>query len=509
MEHIHKATSQTRAEKHTAPQVPGPGVRSHSTHADEEALYAKAPSFIDLLPWVEFLPDSQCLLLEDGESVAAFYELTPVGTEGREASWLKTVRDALENALQDSFDELEDQPWIVQLYAQDETDWDDYMQKLKAYIQPRAQGTAFTEHYLQLFEQHLQAISKPGGLFEDTAVTKLPWRGQTRKVRMVVYRRSQRTPSRRGKSSEQALNSICDRLVAGLNNAGVKSRRMCGASIHNWLLRWFNPNPRLLGDTAEARKAFYQLAALSENEFSDELELASGTDFAQRLFFEQPRSDAQQGLWYLDEMPHRVVVLDRLRSPPATGHLTGETSRGGDATNALFDQMPEDTILCITLVITPQDMLEAHLNHLASKSVGDTLASEQTREDVQRARSHIGSAHKLYRGAVAFYLRGKDIEQLDERTLQLHNVMFNAGLQPVREEHEVAPLNSYLRWLPCVFNPRMRNSDWYTQLMFAQHLANLAPVWGRSEGTGHPGITFFNRGAAPSPLTPSTVLIGK
>ena len=180
MEHIHKAAWQTRAEKHTAPQVPGPGVRSHSKHADEEALYAKAPSFVDLLPWVEFLPDSQCLLLEDGESVAAFYELTPVGTEGREASWLKTVRDALENALQDSFDELEDQPWIVQLYAQDETDWDDYMQKLKAYIQLRAQGTAFTEHYLQLFEQHLQAISKPGGLFDDSAVPRLPRRTHTR-----------------------------------------------------------------------------------------------------------------------------------------------------------------------------------------------------------------------------------------------------------------------------------------------------------------------------------------
>ncbi|MFP3670720.1 TraC family protein, partial [Priestia sp. SIMBA_032] len=86
------------------------------------------------------------------------------------------------NALQDSFDELEEQPWVVQLYAQDESDWTSYLSKLKAYIQPRAQDTAFTEYYLQMFEQHLQAISKPGGLFEDTAVTKLPWRGQTRKV---------------------------------------------------------------------------------------------------------------------------------------------------------------------------------------------------------------------------------------------------------------------------------------------------------------------------------------
>lgn len=498
---------QAHVEKLAANGIPEPGAwnlfkKRHGTKADEQALYAKTPSFVDLLPWVEFLPESECLLLEDGESVAAFFDLTPVGTEGREAGWLRTVRDALENALQDSFDELEDQPWIVQLYAQDETNWDDYLTTLKAYIQPRAQGTAFTDYYLQMFEQHLQAISKTGGLFEDTTVTKLPWRGQTRRVRMVVYRRSKEISSRRGQSSEQALNTICDRLTAGLCNAGVKSRRMNEANIHNWFLRWFNPHPRLLGDTPEARKTFYELAALPKGDMGNELELASGTDFAQRLFFEQPRSDVGQGLWYLDEMPHRVVVLDRLRSPPSTGHLTGETCKGGDAINALFDQMPEETVLCITLVVTPQDLLEAHLNHLAGKSVGDTLASEQTREDVQQARSHIGSAHKLYRGAVAFYLRGRNVEQLDERTLQLHNVMLNAGLQPVRDEHEVAPLKSYLRWLPCVFNPGMRNSDWYTQLMFVQHLANLAPVWGRSEGTGHPGITFFNRGGGTITIDP-------
>ena len=55
--------------------------------ADEQALYDVAPSFVALLPWVEYLPDSQCMLLEDGVSVAAFFELTPLGTEGREAAW--------------------------------------------------------------------------------------------------------------------------------------------------------------------------------------------------------------------------------------------------------------------------------------------------------------------------------------------------------------------------------------------------------------------------------------
>lgn len=475
-------------------QAPGKAAReSPATSDDEEALYDVAPSFVALLPWVEFLPETQCMLLEDGQSVAAFFELTPLGTEGREAVWLAQARDALENALQDSFDELDENPWVVQLYAQDEANFDQYLQTLNDYIQPRAKESKFTNFYLRFFAHHLRAVAKPGGLFEDSVVTRLRWRGQTRRVRMVVYRRSSSQSRRRGQTPEQALNTVCDRLVGGLSNAGIQSNRLGAPAIHAWLLRWFNPHPTVLGHEAKDRERFYQLAAYPQTPEPDEIELASGVDFSQRLFFGHPRSDVDQGLWYFDSLPHRVMVTDRLRMPPVTGHLTGET-RKGDAINTLFDQMPEDTTLCLTLVATPQDVLEAHLNHLAKKAVGETLASEQALKDVHEARSLIGSAHKLYRGTLAFYLHGRDESELDRRGLQLANVMLNAGLQPVREEDEVAPLNSYLRWLPCVYNPGVDRRQWYTQLMFAQHAANLAPVWGRSQGTGHPGITFFNRG---------------
>lgn len=496
------ATYVARLRAHGVPVPGAPTGRRPATVAEEQALYDVAPSFVELLPWVEYLPASQSMLLEDGVSVAAFFELTPVGTEGREPAWLMQVRDAVENALQDAFAELDDHPWVVQFYAQDETAWEAYLDTLDAYVQPRARETAFTRFYLRFFAHHLRAIATPGGLFQDTTVTQLPWRGQSRRVRMVVYRRDADGTARRGLSPEQALASVCDRLTGGLANAGVKARRLSAAEIHAWLLRWFNPNPTLLGDTAEDRERFYQLAAYPDDSDDGELELASGTDFTQRLFFTPPRSDVQSGLWSFDGMPHRVIVLDRLRTPPATGHLTGETRKSGDAINALFDQMPEDTLMAMTLVVTPQDTLEAHLNYLSKKSVGETLASEQTRQDVQQARTLIGSAHKLYRGAVAFYLRGRDRAELDARTLQLTNVMLGAGLQPVREDDEVAPLNSYLRWLPCNYDPAKDRRQWYTQLMFAQHLANLAPVWGRSQGTGHPGITLFHRGGGTITFDP-------
>jgi hypothetical protein len=304
-------------------------------------------------------------------------------------------------------------------------------------------------------------------------VTRLPWRGQVRRVRMVVYRRANATTARRGQSPEQALTTICDRLVGGLANAGVKARRMEAADIHDWLLRWFNPHPTLL-PSADDRERFYALTRYPEAVEDGEIELASG-DFAQRLFFGQPRSDVANGTW--------------LRRHAAPGHRDGpaaHAARDGprhrrDAQGRRCRQravrpdarghgdVPD-------VVATPQDVLEAHLNHLSKKSVGETLASEQTRRDVQEARGLIGSAHKLYRGALAFYLRGRDLAQLDARGLQLVNVMLNAGLQPVREEDEVAPLNSYLRWLPCVFDPATDKRQWYTQLMFAQHAANRAGV---------------------------------
>ncbi|HCI4032386.1 MULTISPECIES: conjugative transfer ATPase [Pseudomonas] len=485
-----------------APGEPGAAPRRPATQADEQALYDVAPSFADLLPWVEYLPDSKCMLLEDGVSVAAFFELMPVGTEGREAAWLAQARAALENALQDSFDELDDSPWVMQLYAQDETDWNPYLTSLRSYLQPRAQGSAFSEFYLRFFGHHLRAVAKQGGLFEDLTVTKLPWRGQTRRVRLVVYRRAGSTPARRGQSPEQALNVICDRLLGGLSNAGIRARRLQAADIHAWLVLWFNPRPTMLGPTLEDRERFYRLTSYPTESEPGELELASGTDFAQRLFFGQPRSDVENGLWYFDDLPHRTVVVDRLRTPPNTGHITGETRKGGDAINALMDQMPEDTVMCLTMVVTPQDILEAHLNHLAKKAVGETLASEQALKDVQQARGLIGSAHKLYRASLAFYLRGQDVADLDTRGLQLGNVLLNAGLQPVREEDEVAPLNSYLRWLPCVYDPGKDKRQWYTQLIFAQHVANLAPTWGRSAGTGRPGITFFNRGGGTITFDP-------
>ncbi|STU60004.1 type IV secretory pathway, VirB4 component [Klebsiella pneumoniae subsp. ozaenae] len=109
-------------------------------------------------------------------------------------------------------------------------------------------------------------------------------------------------------------------------------------------------------------------------------------------------------------------------------------------------------------------------------------------------KEYQGNRHKLYRAGITFLLRAGDLTAINHKRVELTNVLLGAGLQPVRPEFDVAPLNTYLRALPMCFNPETDKKHWYTRLTFVQHLAGLLPVTGRETGTGNPGLSFFNRG---------------
>lgn len=464
------------------------------TEQTVNAAYQKGPSFADLLPWVEFQGDSQTLLLDDGRSVAAVYDITPAGTEGRSSAYLAGIRDIVKDAIQDSFDELDSHPWVVQFFSQPEDDLSSYMQRLRDYVTPVAKGSDFSEAWLAEMERHLSGISRSGGLFVDDQVTKSPWRGQIQCTRMVVYRYLPVKAVHGDLSPEMALNNTCGRLVAALAGAGLKARRLDETAVRGWLTRWLNPAP-----DCDDRRAFYR--TVTQPDESDDSVLPVLTDFAESLLFSEPRSDTGHGVWWLDERPHRVVVVDRLRRAPSPGHLTGEQHRG-DALNALTDLLPESVIMAMTIVIYPQDLLETHLNRLTGRAIGENIESEYTKKDCLDVRQWLKAGHKMYRSTLVFYLSADDVPALNQQTRELNSVLLNAGLVPVQEADDPAPLAAWLRWLPCCFDPARDKRQLYTRLNFVQHIANLLPVFGRETGTGHPGISYFNRGGAPLDFDP-------
>ena len=453
------------------------------TEQTVDSLYQKGASFVDFLPWVEYQPESKTLLLDDGRSVGAVYDITPFGTEGRSPARLEELRDILKDALQDSFTEYDRHPWVVQFYCQDEDDTASWLSALHDYAVPEAKNSDFTRAWLNEMERHLHAVSRPEGYFLDDTVSHTRWRAQQRHTRMVVYRwLPNKSHDPLEDSPEEALNTVCERMVSALAGAGIHARRLECEAIRHWLLRWFNPAPQM----ADSPQQFWQLMAQQDD-------TPVLYDFAESLLCNEPRSQAAQGTWLFDQRPHKVIVLDRLRKPPAIGHMTGESARG-DGINALFDLLPEGVIMALTIVVWPQDRLEEHLSRLSDRAIGENVESEYTKKDCQEVRHWLKDGHKLYRSALAFYLSAPDNGELTRRVRSLNSLLLNAGMVPVQENDELAPLSSWLRWLPMCFDPARDKRQLYTRFSFVQHLANLLPLFGRESGTGHPGVSYFNRG---------------
>lgn len=458
------------------------------TVRDEQQVYHANPSIVDYLPWAEFLDREQCILLDDGVSVGAVFDITPVATEGRTDNRLEQMRDTVEDALQDSFDEHDENPWVVQFFCQDENNVDAYLDRLRGYIKPHAQGSQLSESWLKETERHMRGIARPEGLFKDTLITDQPWRGQQRRTRMVVYRWI-------GKGNHDPmppiamLNQTCERVTGALAGAGVLCARQNGAQVHDWLLRHFNPNPEWV-----EKETLYRDAAYFDRRDTPAGAMPVQNDFAETLLFTPPVSDPDQGVWWFDNQAHCAIPVEKLRRPPEPGTITGEMKRGEKKINALMDMFPEGTMLCMTIVVQPQDTLENDFNKLSKNAVGENTESGRVRQDVAQVKEYLGNRHKLYRAGITFLLRAGDLTTLNHKRVDLTNVLLGAGLQPVRPEFDVAPLNTYLRALPMCFNPETDKKHWYTRLTWVQHLAGLLPVTGRETGTGNPGLSFFNRG---------------
>lgn len=465
------------------------------SEAELRAAYRRAPSFASRLPWVEYLPESKCFLLEDGVSVGAVAEVTPAPTEGRSNEALESIRDLVEAALQDSLREYDDHPWVLQLYVKDETDPRDDMQRIRDAIRPELLDTRFTQAWLTSMADHFKAISKPGGLFEDDIITQAPWRGQTRRTRLVLYRRIGKGKAKLGErqrkhSPESELNHVFGKLASKLSSAGLPVRRYDGRDFHRWMMPRFNPRPKF---SPEDPQRFYDIFDYPGDEPDERM---WHYDLAEGMLASSPRGDVDKGLWFFDGEPQRVIPVDEMRKPPLVGHLTGEIPRGETSVrNATFDVLPDGVEACLSIVATPQEPLEDHINLLRKKAVGDSVVAENVRADCDRARQFLGHDHKIYQSSLVFFVSGSTEAELDDRVMALTTELSTANLKPVEPEDEVAALNTYLRWLPMNFDPDIdRKNHWYTQYNFVQHLANLAPLYGRARGTGNPGFSFFNRG---------------
>ncbi|HEB99708.1 MAG TPA: conjugative transfer ATPase [Thiotrichales bacterium] len=466
------------------------------TRGDAARLYQRPPSFTDLLPWMEYLPDERCFLLEDGCSVGALFELTPTGVEARTPGYIEGVCDGLQSALTDAVPEDDLSPWIVQVYVQDEPSLHRYFARVRDYIPDNIRGTAYSRHYLDIFGRHLAHVARPGGLFDDTAVTGGPWQGQYRRTRVVLYRRDPapgRNGVRGGVTPAEALNDIATRLETALSTAGIRLRRCDGRDFYEWMVLWFNPASPMAGDDPAK--------LLEIAPYPGDGEMPYGADFAERLTFSMPRSDNEAGVWLFDGQPHTVVTVQSLRAKPEVGHFTAARRRG-KFTFALFDRMPEYTIMAMTIVIRRQDQVHHSVERVRNAAVGDSAEADLAHEEAKAVLREMARGDKLYPVTLAFYVRGRDMRQLERHVNAVNALLAPNGLQPIVAEADLLRLDSYLRNLPMNYDVSLDRSSRRSRLMFSSDIAALIPAYGRSRGTWSPGFKFWNRGGEPLVFDP-------
>ncbi|MYB34523.1 MAG: conjugative transfer ATPase [Gammaproteobacteria bacterium] len=460
----------------------------HLSIAELKRSYERPPSFGQFLPIRTWEPSTRLFVMEDWASAAAILELTPVDAEARSAGQLESMLDAMVQAFA-VIPERDVDPWIVQLYLGDEPllDAADRMRQYAAEI--GAEPDRMSEDFFRVMHEHLVDIGKPGGIFEDTH-TGVRWGGRMRRARLVLTRRFDlsKYPERTGRGPHSELAELVRNLTHGLSAAGIGVRRICPGDYANWLYPWLNPKP-LGHDSGWDWVARYP----------------AGKDKAPRLLYDlihyvlqhRPFSDSEQGVWLFNRQPHRYLPMTGFREEPRAGLLTLEKSAGRGRSAAFFDRLPPDTIFALTLVFQTEEKTRRHLEFMHRRSVSDSAESQLVRAEVEECQAAIARGNRMIRMAMGFYTRGRSIEDLHDRMARILALCQEQGLDAVDPEYDLFPLDEYVRYLPAGYHPDYdryflrERYDWLMNALAA------SPLWGKANGTGKPGFTFFDRAGQP------------
>jgi len=465
------------------------------TDADVDTLYRHPASLSDWLPWVDYEAATETFTLEDSFSAAAMFEITGVSTEARSSKFLEEVQANIQTCINHTIP-AHDNPFVLQCFVSDEDSLSALSQSLNTYAESHCRQTPehrlLASNFVGRMQRHFKRMTQSTGLFEDSTVTGGSWRGKVRRVRVFLYRRRELNDNEHIDPVAE-INQVAERFVTQMAATGIGIRRCDDNDLYAWLLRWFNPKAEVAKGDLDKLTELMSLPERKDRVFSH--------DLSDLLFLSQPSSDGGHGVWYFDDMPHRAITVDALRRKPLPGHFTGER-QVGDNLYALFDKLPEGSILSLCLTLQPQDLVENHVVQVLNSAKGETAEAMAAEQDAKEALKWMSHGDYLLPTVITLFTRGDSLADLQKKTNEVNALLLANGLHPIREKDELLPLDTYIRQLPMNYEPKREKVNKKSRLVFSSDLARLLPFYGRSRGTGHPGLVFFNRGGEPLTFDP-------
>lgn len=457
----------------------------------KKRAYDPKESIAQQLPWMEYDAQTQCFLLQDALSVAAMFEIEDVACEASSEEYLLELRDRFQGLFQNTFPQESEGPWHLQFFLQDELSLDRHIDEVKAYVKPLAKGSEYTQDFFNIYEEHCKIMTKPGGLFRDNQVTGNIFQGRVRRIRLIIYRLlSKESKLRRGQDVLTNLNNVAKKVESKLKSADVHVRRCGGKDFYEWMVRWFNPNPKNGKITTDE--------LLKQQPYPGDDEMLFGFDFVEQLFKSTPESDHEEAVWYFDQKPHALLTVQSLSSIPKVGHITAERQQGKQR-YGLFDRMPEGSIFVMNIVIEHQGDVIKHIKEIYKSCAGNNVESVLARKDCEAALYQIEQGNHLFPTAMGVYVRGENIDQLNQVLDEAETILNNSGFMVIDPEVELAPCDAYLRFLPMAFDYSFDKSKGIrrSRYVYSRQIANMLPLYGRYRGTGNTCIFRWNRAGEP------------
>lgn len=461
------------------------------TNTDIARGYAKRSSIVRYLPWCDYHDSHKVFLLEDNRSLAVGFRLRPIACEARPDAMLRDIARSLRDALQNAIPLEKHNPWIVQFFVLRERNIQQPLQKMQEAIPTARQDHPLVKAHLDTLKTHFQYVGRPEGVFVDSQVTQQVFRGGYVTVYAMLYRRYDTAVTDLRRQPLEQIQRIARKLADQWRSCGLGVNRLTGEEFYRWMVRWFNPKPRQTQGDVEKL-----LAGIDFPKANSLNQKPIGWDLTEQIFFSAPESFSDG--WLFDGMPHKVITIQSLATEPAIGHLTAERKRGtDDKVFNLLDHLPEGSVFSMHIVMQAQSAAEHHLQRIEASAVGRHALAVKVKEEIHQAREAITNGDYLLPVAMAVYLRGKDPEDLREKEAQTEVLLNSNGFKVITDD-EVYPIDAYLRYLPMCYDYAFDAKNMYrSRYVLLSDIAKLLPVYGRSRGTGNPGLLMWNRGGEP------------
>lgn len=458
--------------------------QSSATKKLKKSMYKGGKSVYDFLPWVDYNKENKLWMLEDGKSVCTLIDIQPKSCEARPEKYLEEINESI-NTIINAIPQCET-PFIAQFFVYNEESLRELKERLNNHIPEKHRNTELTKDFIDIYSNHLELVSKKSGVFYDKDITDSLWFAKTYNVKLCLYRKQGKSyHSEEGINAVDELLEVSETLIKGMNGVGIKANRIGQKELYEWMLPFFNDVNNYGGSID---------SLLNSAPYPGDENLPWGTDLVKLLFLDEPKSDLDKGSWQFGESLCKAFTVNAYRKVPEIGHLSAER-RQSDKFFAVLDKFPTGAMTNITVVIEKSSAVKGKIEAIKNSSKGDSAEARNAKKQADDALDCIEQNDHLYPVVTTFYVKGNGQKELDSHIRTVKSMLMNNDIHLIETRDDEIPLNQFCTNLPFCYDFSNDKYDVRSRYLFSSQISRLVPLYGRSRGTGNPGLVFFNRGA--------------